>query len=188
MPQVPSVAVIGLGYVGLPLALEASRAGMVVTGFDTSLPTVRELNAGHSHVGDIAAADVREMVEGGFRATTDVESIREASTFVICVPTPLSDEGGPDLTAVRAAGRSVATVLSPGDLVVLESTTYPGTTEEVLAPILETSGLTRASTSISPSRPNASTRATGSTASATHRRSSAASTRRARSRPWTSTP
>ncbi|MCZ2261526.1 nucleotide sugar dehydrogenase [Isoptericola nanjingensis] len=135
------LAVIGLGYVGLPLAREAVRAGLQVRGFDVTTPVVDALNEGRSHVDDISDADVASMVEAGFRATADVEDIRGAGAVVICVPTPLGQDGGPDLGAVIAATRTVAGVLEPGMVVVLESTTYPGTTEEVLKPILEESGL-----------------------------------------------
>jgi nucleotide sugar dehydrogenase len=136
-----SLAVLGLGYVGLPLAMEATRAGIPVIGFDISDRLCDALNAGASHVDDISDRDVREMVQLGFRATTDPRRLTRANTYVITVPTPLSAEGGPDLTAVKSAAVTVAKVLSAGDLVVLESTTYPGTTEEVVAPILESSGL-----------------------------------------------
>ncbi|GAB3090781.1 nucleotide sugar dehydrogenase [Isoptericola nanjingensis] len=117
------------------------RAGLQVRGFDVTTPVVDALNEGRSHVDDISDADVASMVEAGFRATADVEDIRGAGAVVICVPTPLGQDGGPDLGAVIAATRTVAGVLEPGMVVVLESTTYPGTTEEVLKPILEESGL-----------------------------------------------
>lgn len=141
MSATPELVVLGLGYVGLPLALEATRAGIRVTGFDASQSVVDVLNAGRSHVDDIADAEVVDMIDAGFRGTTDLEDLRGANTYVICVPTPLSGEGGPDLTAVRSAAETVAGVLTRGDLVVLESTTYPGTTEEVVGPLLEKSGL-----------------------------------------------
>lgn len=135
------LAVIGLGYVGLPLAQEASRAGMTVTGFDVSERVVGGLNAGRSHVDDLSDADIAEMQAAGFRATTDEADLDDAATVVICVPTPLSDDGGPDLTAVKSAVAVVARHLRSGSLVVLESTTYPGTTDEVVRPMLEESGL-----------------------------------------------
>lgn len=135
------LVVVGLGYVGLPLALEAVRAGIPVVGFDISDRIVRSLNAGVSHVDDISDVEVGEMLRLGFTATTDANQLASANAYVITVPTPLSSDGGPDLTAVRAASATVAKALSSGDLVVLESTTYPGTTEEVVAPILQSSGL-----------------------------------------------
>jgi UDP-N-acetyl-D-glucosamine dehydrogenase len=133
--------ILGLGYVGLPLAREAVRAGISVLGFDVSSELVAALNTGRSHVDDLSDDDVAGMLRAGFRATTDETEIASADTAVICVPTPLSDSSGPDLRAVIAATRSVARQLRPGMLVVLESTTYPGTTDEVVRPILEESGL-----------------------------------------------
>jgi nucleotide sugar dehydrogenase len=138
-----NVVIIGLGYVGLPLAQEAVRVGLSVTGLDVKQATVEALNAGRSHVDDLADADIAAMVAGGFHATTDIREISAPDVIVICVPTPLSESDGPDLTAVRSATESAAKILKPGALVVLESTTYPGTTDEVVRPLLEkTAGLT----------------------------------------------
>jgi UDP-N-acetyl-D-glucosamine dehydrogenase len=138
-----NVVIIGLGYVGLPLAQEAVRAGLHVTGLDIKPATVDGLNNGRSHVDDLADADVAAMVAGGFRATTDLAGCGVPDVIVICVPTPLSESDGPDLTAVKAAAESAGRLLRQGTLVVLESTTYPGTTDEVVRPVLEkTSGLT----------------------------------------------
>jgi len=134
------VVVVGLGYVGLPLAQEASRAGMRVLGFDASADVVDGLNAGKSHVDDLTDADVSEMVNHGFEATTDSSRISEAKVAVICVPTPLSNDGLPDLAYVKSAAGAIAENLNPGMLVILESTTYPGTTDEILRPILESTG------------------------------------------------
>jgi UDP-N-acetyl-D-glucosamine dehydrogenase len=135
------VVILGLGYVGLPLALEATRAGLSVLGFDVKPAVVDALNAGRSHIDDLSDEDISDMLGTGFRATTDEAAIAMARTAVICVPTPLSQDGGPDLFAVEAAVRSVARNLRPGMLVILESTTYPGTTDEVVRPLLEESGL-----------------------------------------------
>ncbi|MFB4306212.1 nucleotide sugar dehydrogenase [Actinomadura sp. GTD37] len=135
------LVVVGLGYVGLPLAREAWRAGLTVGGLDRDPAVVSGLTAGRSHVDDVPDADVAAMAGTGFRASADPEVLRTAQTIVICVPTPLAPEGGPDLAAVCGAARDVAGRLTPGTLVVLESTTYPGTTEEVVRPILEESGL-----------------------------------------------
>jgi nucleotide sugar dehydrogenase len=133
-----SVLVIGLGYVGLPLAREAARSGLTVTGLDTREDIVQTLNAGRSHVDDVTDDDVAAMRKQGFRATAD-EGATEAThdVIVICVPTPLSAADGPDLTAVRAATQTAGRKLKPGMLIVLESTTYPGTTDEVVRPLLE---------------------------------------------------
>ncbi len=135
------LVVIGLGYVGLPLAQAAVHAGLRVVGLDASARVVAGLTAGRSHVDDLGDADIAAMVAAGFTATTDPAVLAASDVAVICVPTPLSAEGGPDLTAVVAAGRSVADHVHAGMLVVLESTTYPGTTEEVLQPLLESGGL-----------------------------------------------
>jgi nucleotide sugar dehydrogenase len=135
------LVVVGLGYVGLPLAQEACRSGLSVIGLDRDPRTVAGLGAGRSHVDDLTDDDVAAMLRAGFSATQDPAVLAGARTVVICVPTPLSEDGGPDLGAVLAATRSVAANLTAGTLVVLESTTYPGTTEELLAPRLEAGGL-----------------------------------------------
>ncbi len=135
--------VIGLGYVGLPLAREAAFSGLTVVGYDINTDVTAGLNAGRSHVGDVPPCDVAEMLRKGFRATSREEEAGNPDTVVICVPTPLSAEGGPDLSAVRGAVEVIGRLLRPGMLVVLESTTYPGTTDEVVRPLLEKSaGLT----------------------------------------------
>jgi UDP-N-acetyl-D-glucosamine dehydrogenase len=135
------LVVLGLGYVGLPLAQEAVRAGLEVVGFDSSPAVVEGLNSGRSHVDDLSDDDVALMRGHGFRATRDPSVIARAAAAAVCVPTPLSEEGGPDLRAVITATRTIADALRPGMLVVLESTTYPGTTDEVIRPILEQGGL-----------------------------------------------
>ncbi|MGI5165021.1 nucleotide sugar dehydrogenase [Spirillospora sp. CA-253888] len=135
------LVVIGLGYVGLPLVREACRAGLAVGGLDLDARVVAGLEAGRSHIDDVTDAEVGAMLAAGFTPTADEAVLDGARTVVICVPTPLSEEGGPDLAAVRGAARTIAARLAPGALVVLESTTYPGTTEEVLRPLLEESGL-----------------------------------------------
>ena len=133
------VVIIGLGYVGLPLAQEAVLAGLRVTGLDIRQATVDGLNAGRSHVDDLSDADIAAMLAGGFRAVTNVAGIAGTGpdVIVICVPTPLSESDGPDLTAVRAATETAATLVRPGCTVILESTTYPGTTDEIVRPVLE---------------------------------------------------
>ena len=137
------VLVIGLGYVGLPLAIQAARSGFRVTGLDLNAEIVAGLMAGRSHVDDVTDGEVAEMLGHGFRATTDETQTEPQDVIVICVPTPLSEAAGPDLSAVRAATATAGRLLKAGTLVSLESTTYPGTTEEVLGPLLEkASGLT----------------------------------------------
>lgn len=135
------LVVVGLGYVGLPLAQAACGAGLSVRGLDLNLEIVEGLNQGRSHVDDLSDDDIAAMLATGFKATTDAAVLSEADTIVICVPTPLSPDGGPDLGAVLGATRSIAKFLHPGQLVVLESTTYPGTTDEDVRPILEAGGL-----------------------------------------------
>jgi len=137
------LVVIGLGYVGLPLVREATNVGLSVVGYDIGAGVVNGLGGGHSHVDDISDDEVARMVAAGFRATTAESEAGEPDTIVICVPTPLSEADGPDLTAVRAASETAGRLLRRGTLVVLESTTYPGTTDELVRPILEkVSGLT----------------------------------------------
>ncbi len=131
------VLVVGLGYVGLPLAREAVFAGLKVVGFDLNDAVVERLNSGYSHVDTISDADVAEMVAGGFRATADETQTGTPETIVICVPTPLSSDGIPDLSAVQEAAELAGRMLRAGVLVVLESTSYPGTTDEVVRPLLE---------------------------------------------------
>ena len=135
------LVVIGLGYVGLPLAQEAIRSGLSVIGYDVSDRVIDGLMAGKSHVDDLSSQDIEEMRTKGFIATKDDSVLAQAKAIVICVPTPLSDDGGPDLGAVLGATKAIAKNLRKGQLVVLESTTYPGTTEEVVQPILESGGL-----------------------------------------------
>ena len=128
--------VVGLGYVGLPLAVEMSRAGHQVIGLDRDPGVVRNLASGRSHVTGIDD-DVLVGQLGRFVPTTDPSCIAGADTVVVCVPTPIGPDGVPDLTAVEQAGRTLGKRLSEGTLVVLESTTYPGTTEEVFQPLIE---------------------------------------------------
>jgi len=137
------VLVIGLGYVGLPLAVQAALAGFRVTGYDTRAEIATALNEGRSHVDDVSNAEVAAARARGLLATADEAGIGPQDVIVICVPTPLSAADGPDLSAVRAAAEAAGRLLRPGTLVSLESTTYPGTTDEVVRPLLEkVSGLT----------------------------------------------
>jgi nucleotide sugar dehydrogenase len=141
MDRSVDAVIIGMGYVGLPLAREASAAGLKVIGLDLNPEVVDGLNQGRSHVDDLADSDVLEMLGRGFFATTDARQLRRAHTIVVCVPTPLSSDGAPDLAPLRAAAVTVAEHLRPKTLVILESTTYPGTTDEEIRPILEAGGL-----------------------------------------------
>jgi UDP-N-acetyl-D-glucosamine dehydrogenase len=136
------VGVLGLGYVGLPLAVEFARAGFAVTGIDIDESKVAQINAGDSYVLDVAAAELAPLAEAGrLRATTDFSALRELDTVNICVPTPLRKTRDPDMSYIDAACRHLACHLHPGMLIILESTTYPGTTEEFVLPMLEQSGL-----------------------------------------------
>lgn len=139
MPK--QLVVVGLGYVGLPLAQAASKAGLAVTGLDLNEAVVSGLNGGKSHVDDLSTADIETMLAQGFKASSDESVISGADVVVVCVPTPLSEDGGPDLGAVIGATKAIARNLKAGQLVVLESTTYPGTTDDIVKPLLEESGL-----------------------------------------------
>ncbi len=136
------VAIIGLGYVGLPLATAFGHADLPVVGIDLDERKVRLINQGKSYNPDVPTEQVAELVSQKLlRATTDYESVREADSIFICVPTPFDANKAPDLTAVKQAAQGIAPRLRPGHLIVLQSTTYPGTTEEVVQPILEQTGL-----------------------------------------------
>ena len=137
------VAVVGLGYVGLPLAMEFAEAGFTVIGYDVSERVVALLNAGESHIQDISAALVAKHVASGrFIATTDAARMKASDAISIAVPTPLGKTRDPDMTYVHAATQAVVAQAHPGLLIVLESTTYPGTTREVLQPAIEAAGFT----------------------------------------------
>jgi UDP-N-acetyl-D-glucosamine dehydrogenase len=136
------IGVIGLGYVGLPLAVEFAREGFDVTGFDVDESKVADINAGRSYILDVKTPDVAASVAAGrLRATTDMSQLRDMDAIDICVPTPLRKTRDPDLSYVVQAVDAVKAHLKPGQLVILESTTYPGTTEEVVQPALEEGGL-----------------------------------------------
>jgi len=135
------VGIIGLGYVGLPLARAFGEAGFAVLGFDTDPAKVARLGRGESYIGHIADATVAAMKAAGFEATGRFDRLAEVDAVIICVPTPLTEARDPDLSYVVASAGAVAASLRPGQLVVLESTTYPGTTRDVVRPILEAGGL-----------------------------------------------
>ncbi|NTV62933.1 MAG: nucleotide sugar dehydrogenase [Oscillochloris sp.] len=136
------IGVIGMGYVGLPLAARSASLGFHVLGFDVSPQRVATLNRGESYIGDVPSADLACLRSAGLiEATTDTRRMAECDLLVICVPTPLNQTRDPDLSFIIAATDSIAASLRPGQLVILESTTYPGTTREVVQPRLEAGGL-----------------------------------------------
>ena len=174
-----TAAVVGLGYVGLPLIAGVHAAGFRVIGIDTDERTIDTLRARRSHIADVSHAEVDAMDRATFSANP--VPIADADVVVLCLPTPLTD-GAPDLTMVLTAGEDVARYLRPGVLVVLESTTYPGTTEELLRPILEGSGL------MARKGRGAQALATAAIGSTPHRRSSRVSPTGAVSSPSRSIP
>jgi len=136
------VGIVGLGYVGLPLAVEFARAGFSVTGIDISEEKTRRVNAGDSYVGDVAGATLAPLVESGkLRATTDFSAVLELDTVNICVPTPLRKTKDPDMSFIVSSCQEIARHFHAGMLVILESTTYPGTTDELVLPMLTKGGL-----------------------------------------------
>ncbi|UMV49373.1 nucleotide sugar dehydrogenase [Paenibacillus macerans] len=136
------IGVIGLGYVGLPLAVEKAKAGYRVIGFDVQARKIDMLNSGHNYIGDVVDEDLREMVrDGRLSATADYSFLKGVDAVAVCVPTPLDIYRQPDTSYVENSAREIAKFLHPGMLVVLESTTYPGTTDELVRPILEATGL-----------------------------------------------
>ncbi len=138
----PRVGVIGLGYVGLPLAVVFAEAGVPVLGLDSSVPRVAQVNSGESYIEDVPSTRLAPLVAGGLiHATTQWDRMGEVEAVIICLPTPLDEHREPDLSALLGATATLATHLQNGQLVVLESTTYPGTTRDELAPLLEASGL-----------------------------------------------
>jgi UDP-N-acetyl-D-glucosamine dehydrogenase len=136
------VGIVGLGYVGLPLAVEFAKAGFSVTGIDVSEEKTRSVNAGQSYVGDIPTATLSPLVSGGkLNATTDFSAVADLDTINICVPTPLRKTKDPDMSFIVSSCQEIARYFHPGMLVILESTTYPGTTDELVLPMLSKSGL-----------------------------------------------
>lgn len=132
------VAVIGLGYVGLPLAVEKAKAGYRTIGFDIQEKRVKMVNEGHNYIGDVVDEELADLVKKGLlSATTDFSIVKDADFIAICVPTPLDDYQQPDISYVKQSAIDISKYLKRGSIVVLESTTYPGTTEELLLPILE---------------------------------------------------
>lgn len=137
-----TLGVIGLGYVGLPLAVEKAKAGYKTIGFDVQEEKVKMVNEGKNYIGDVVNEHLEEIVASGLlSATTDFSQVAQADCVCICVPTPLDEHQQPDISYVKASTESIVPYMHKGMLIVLESTTYPGTTEELLKPILESSGL-----------------------------------------------
>lgn len=133
-----TVGVVGLGYVGLPLAVEKAKAGFRTIGFDVQEEKVKQVNASHNYIGDVVDAELAQLVNNGMlSATSDFSFIKEVDFVAICVPTPLDIHQEPDISYVENSAKSIAGYLTKGTVVVLESTTYPGTTEELIKPILE---------------------------------------------------
>ncbi len=133
-----TVGVVGMGYVGLPLAVEKAKAGFKTIGFDIQAEKVRLVNEGHNYIGDVVDQDLKQLVEAGtLSATADFSFIKDVDFVAICVPTPLDRHQQPDISYVRESSKQIAKYLKKESIVVLESTTYPGTTEELVKPILE---------------------------------------------------
>ena len=136
------VGVIGLGYVGLPLLVEFARCGLQATGFEVDSTKADCINSGDSYIGDVPTSVVKELVESKrLKATTDVQHLKECDAIIICVPTPLRKTKEPDVSYILAAAEEIQKSLRRGQLIILESTTYPGTTDEVLLPMFEETGL-----------------------------------------------
>jgi len=136
------IGVIGLGYVGLPLAVEKGKVGFPVVGFDINAARVERVNAADNYIGDVKDEDLTDVVRSGvLMATTDFSRLAECDVVIICVPTPLTITRDPDISYIRASTEAIVKYLHPGQLITLESTTYPGTTEEVILPLLEKAGL-----------------------------------------------
>ena len=132
------VGVVGLGYVGLPLAVEKAKAGFKTIGFDVQSQKVKMVNDGHNYIGDVVDSDLNNLVKAGkLQATTDFSFVKDVDFIAICVPTPLNAHQEPDISFVKSSAEEISKYLKPNTMVVLESTTYPGTTEELIKPILE---------------------------------------------------
>ena len=133
-----TVGVVGLGYVGLPLAVEKAKAGFKTIGFDVQEEKVNLVNEGHNYIGDVVDSDLKKLVEAEMlSATTDFSFVKDVDFIAICVPTPLDKHQQPDISYVKNSTIEIAKYMTKGTMVVLESTTYPGTTEELIKPLLE---------------------------------------------------
>ena len=165
-----SIGVVGLGYVGLPLVVAFAEAGEDVIAVDIDQRKIDSLRAGESYVEDIPSEQLCAVLPR-IEATTQYDLLAQVEAIIVCVPTPLNDNREPDLGPLEASAEAVARVVQPGQIVVLESTTYPGTTRELLVPAIEREGTLKvARTSMSPSRPSASTRDVRITHSRTRQR------------------
>jgi UDP-N-acetyl-D-glucosamine dehydrogenase len=137
-----SIGVIGLGYVGLPLVTEFARGGFAAIGFEVDAAKAATINSGESYIGDVPSSQVKELVDSGrLHATTNFDELKDCDAIIICVPTPLRKTKEPDVSYILAAAEEIQKRLRCGQLIILESTTYPGTTDEVLLPMLEETGL-----------------------------------------------
>ncbi|MBB6216370.1 UDP-N-acetyl-D-glucosamine dehydrogenase [Anaerosolibacter carboniphilus] len=142
MAKTAILGVLGLGYVGLPLAVEKAKAGFKTIGFDVQESKVEMVNVGKNYIGDVVNEDLEEIIKSGLlSATTDFAQVASADCVCICVPTPLDEHQQPDISYVKSSAESIVPYMHKDMLIILESTTYPGTTEELLKPILEKSGL-----------------------------------------------
>ncbi len=135
------IGLIGLGYVGLPLGITFAKAGFPVSGYDTDPAKINFIRSGKSYVNHITNAEVKDIIDNGGSATSDITDLAKADAIIICVPTPLTKQREPDMHFIQSTADMLSTVIRPGQLIVLESTTYPGTTREVLLPLLEKNGL-----------------------------------------------
>jgi len=136
------IGVIGLGYVGLPLVTEFGRGGFAATGFEVDAAKAASINSGESYIGDVPSSQVKELIDSSrLHATTDFDELKDCDAIIICVPTPLRKTKEPDVSYILAAAEEIQKRLRRGQLIILESTTYPGTTDEVLLPMLEETGL-----------------------------------------------
>ncbi len=168
---IETVGILGLGYVGLPLAVAFAEAGLHVVGFDPRQDKVASISAGESYIEDVPSATLARLVSSGvLEATTHATRLASCGALLICVPTPLGEYREPDLSYVLAAAETAIANLAPSALIVLESTTWPGTTREVLAPMLAAAGATSVKTPSSPSARNVWTPATRAGASVRHPR------------------
>ena len=131
------IAVMGLGYVGLPLAVEFSKNGFNVIGYDISIDAVSKINQGISYITGIPDKTIKDMIKGTFQATTESNLLKDVDFIIVCVPTPLQKDKTPDLSYIKSSATTISSILRPGQFIILESTTFPGTTENYLKVWLE---------------------------------------------------